>query len=307
MANSDLNGAADNGARPEPPLRVSRSRRRMADWSLVLESAGIDHRQLPGTMGWQLHVADEDLPRARQALDAYDQETAQRQLPAEAEEVEPYGRSWIGFVAAGALIGFFLITGPSDGTSSWSRLGSSSAERIFQGEIWRAVTALTLHVDPAHLFGNALACAVFLTFLGNRLGPGLAIWLALLAGTFGNLITAAMTGHHHLAVGASTATFGALGGLVGLRATRLRRTASSQPAWMAVAAGAALFGMLGTGPGADVLAHIFGLVCGGGLGAIMVLAGAPLRNRWGQWLLAITAGAFVAVCWMLALSRGNPV
>jgi membrane associated rhomboid family serine protease len=299
--------AGKDGDGIEPPLRASRSRRRMADWSLVLEAAGIPHHQVFGSSGWELRVAEVDLVRARHALDGYDQETARPERLAVPPSVEPYGRTVVGLLTAIALTVFFIVTGPSDGTSRWSQLGSSAAERIFQGEPWRAATALTLHVDPAHLVGNAVACLVFLTFLGRRVGPGLAIWVALLAGVFGNLLTAAVTRGHHVAVGASTATFGALGGLVGLQISSLSPAVSRQPVWAVLAAAAALLGMLGTSPGADVLAHFFGLLSGAVLGAVALLAGSSLRGGWTQRLLAVAAVCAIALCWALAFSRGRPL
>jgi membrane associated rhomboid family serine protease len=306
--NGGGNGAAGPREAEEievPPLRTSRSNARAAEWSLVLEAAGIPHTRSLGPEGWELEVPVQYLARARKTLDAYDQENT-RPAPAPAGPwAEPYGRSWIGFAAAIALTLFFGFTGPSDGTSAWSRLGSSAAERVLHGEGWRVVTALTLHADLGHLLGNALACLVFLTLLANRLGPGLAIWLALLAGASGNLLTAAVTRNHHLAIGASTAVFGALGGLVGLRVAPPHRPAP--PAWMVLGAGAALFGMLGTGPGSDVLAHFFGLLSGAALGAAVALGGTPLRSRLWQSLLAVAAPAAVAICWALAFRRGTPL
>ena len=43
--------------------------------------------------------------------------------------------------------------------------------------IWRAVTALTLHSDLAHLAGNAFFGGVFGVLLAQILGGGLA-WIA---------------------------------------------------------------------------------------------------------------------------------
>jgi rhomboid protease GluP len=296
----------DAGVVAEPPLRTSRSNARTAEWSLVLEAAGIPHDRISGADGWELRVAGTDLIRARQTLDAYDQERRQERTPRRVW-VDGYGRTWIGLAAASALTLFFGITGPSDGASRWSRLGSSASERILRGEVWRVVTALTLHLDLGHLLGNALGCLVFITLLGNRLGPGLASWVALLAGAFGNLLTAAVAPGHHVSIGASTATFGALGGLVGVRATPPPKAISAYPAWTPLAAAAALFGMLGTGSGADVLAHFFGLLSGAALGAALVLGGAPLRNRTGQRLLAVAAASSIALCWELAFRLGTPL
>jgi membrane associated rhomboid family serine protease len=166
---------------------------------------------------------------------------------------------------------------------------------------------LTLHADLGHLLGNAVACLVFVTLLSNRLGPGLAIWLALISGALGNLLTAAVTREHHLAIGASTAIFGALGGLVGLRVSPEQRAAASPPLWIVLGAGLALFGMLGTGPGTDVMAHFFGLLCGASLGAALATGAEPLRSRLWQTLLAVAAAAAVALCWALAFHRGHPL
>src|SRR5437763_159481 len=81
-------------------------------------------------------------------------------------------------------------------------------------EWWRAVTALTLHVDVVHVAGNALAVAVLLPPLVQRFGAGAALWLLLLAGALGNVLAAMTHDPRHLAVGASTAAFGAVGVLV---------------------------------------------------------------------------------------------
>ena len=50
-----------------------------------------------------------------------------------------------------------------------------------------------------------------------HLGPGVGLWLLLLAGAGGNAVTAAVHGSDHVSVGASTAIFGAIGILAALR------------------------------------------------------------------------------------------
>jgi len=67
---------------------------------------------------------------------------------------------------------------------------------------------------------------------------------------------------------------------------------------MIVAASLALLALLGTGPGADLLAHLFGLLVGGGLG----LVAAPAL-RWSlrpliQWALAVAVLAFIVGVWL---------
>jgi len=72
--------------------------------------------------------------------------------------------------------------------------------------------------------------------------------------------------------------------------------------WVVLAASLALLALLGTASHADVLAHLFGFLAGGALGAA---AGALARPQpvpaWGQALLVVTAGAAVVVAWRLAV------
>lgn len=171
---------------------------------------------------------------------------------------------------------------------------------MMAGEWWRAITALTLHADAPHLAGNAAATIVLMTAVCWHLGPGVGLWLLLLAGAGGNAVTAAVHGGDHVSVGASTATFGAIGILAALRIIGGRARAGGRKSWVVIAASLALLALLGTGPHADLLAHLFGFLLGGGLGLI-----AALTIRWippapVQWLLAAAAGAAVLGAWRVA-------
>jgi hypothetical protein len=72
--------------------------------------------------------------------------------------------------------------------------------------------------------------------------------------------------------------------------------------WMVVAASLALLALLGTSPGSDLLAHLFGLLLGGALG----LAAAPTLPRRlrapVQWALAVAVLAVVVGAWLRAVS-----
>src|SRR2546422_4485816 len=65
---------------------------------------------------------------------------------------------------------------------------------IVAGEWWRTVTALTLHADVPHLLGNAVASVVLVGAVSRELGPGLGLWLLVLAGAGGNALTAVAHG-----------------------------------------------------------------------------------------------------------------
>ena len=139
------------------------------------------------------------------------------------------------------------------------------------------------------------------------LGPGVGTWLVLLAGAGGNALTALAHGASSVSVGASTAIFGALG-ILAVRqfVARKQRRAAGHKAWVAIAASLALLGMLGTGPGSDLLAHAFGLLVGGLLGIGPALAQRRPLGRSSQWLLALAAAALVLVCWGIALAAVGP-
>lgn len=286
----------------ETAVRTADDPERAEAWALVLASAGIAHAVARSAGGWAVVVAPSDAAAAAAALDAYDREAL---APAEQERPAPdLGSSYAGAAIATALVCFFLGTGgrESGGDGAWFRAGAASADLILRGQIWRAVTALTLHADLVHVIGNAIAALIFVAALGRWLGGGLATTLTLLAGAAGNLLTAAWHGHAHRSVGASTATFGALGILAGLQFVRRRRTFRwRRRAWVSIGAGLGLFAMIGVGEHVDVAAHLFGLLAGVLIGVAAGRA-APHRFAWPlQATLAAASAAAVVGCWVLAL------
>ena len=72
-------------------------------------------------------------------------------------------------------------------------------------------------------------------------------------------------------------------------------------AWIPLAAGLALLGMLGSDPQADLGAHLWGFLVGVVLGAGVGLAFVTPPARAVQLAFGVTATAVVAGCWWLAL------
>ncbi len=283
----------------EVVLRVAAGRAQADEWALVLASGGFAHRVEPRPDGVRVVVLAAQARAAAHALDAYEREN-QPPAPPPPAPIE-YGPTRSAIVTGALLLAFFLLTGPR-GPTRWFDAGGASAARILHGEIWRTVTALTLHADLAHVAGNAAACAVFGTALCRAVGPGVGLWLMLLAGAGGNLLNAVWRGNFHIAVGASTAIFGAVGALGGLQLTAHRRAASRWRAWAPVAAALGLLALLGTGEQSDVLAHLFGFAVGGGLGAATPrLWSRPLRPL-AQWVLTAAALLAVVAAWWRALA-----
>jgi len=284
-------------------VRVSPERRQADEWATVLAAGGIAHRLRGRLDGWALIVDARDVDAARETLDAYDRENTVDATRIRAVAVAPdRAAAWVGVAVGLLLIAFFAVTGPRANRSVWFERGSAVAERIVGGEWWRTVTALTLHADGPHVLSNATASAVVVGAVSYEVGPGVGLWLVLLAGIGGNALTAIAHGTHHDSVGASTAMFGAIGILAATRLVSRERRPVARKRWMTVAASLALLGLLGTSPEADLLAHLFGLLVGGALGLAAALAfrrspGAPT-----QWMLAIAALALVVVAWLRAIS-----
>ena len=283
------------------PLRVTRERQRADDWALALASAGIDARLDWSMQGYVVIVRERDRQRAYAVLDAFDDEN--RRPPPAAERFET-GGSAAALVIAALLCAFFVVTGPRDAGRAWFERGAALASRIAAGELWRTVTALTLHADFPHVLSNAVTMLIFGGALCGLVGAGTGAWLMLLSGAAGNWVTALVRGPPHSAVGASTAVFGAVGALAAIQLVR-RRQGAGVPAWRVwtpIAAGLALLGFLGTAPESDVLAHLFGFAIGALLGVSAARARAWRQRAGLQLALAAAALLVVVACWVLALA-----
>jgi membrane associated rhomboid family serine protease len=285
--------------------RVAPSRRVADEWALVLTAEGLSPAVVRERRVFLLCVPAHEEERASQILATYALEN-RRSGPPPAEPVLS-GQLFAGAAVSVGLLAFFAVTGPWSDGSIWFERGSADSARILLGEVWRSVTALTLHADLAHVLANAIAGALFLTAVCRSWGQGLGCALVLAAGASGNLVNAWVRGGPHVAVGASTAVFGAVGVLGGVGLVRRRRRGTrGRRSWAPAAAALALLAMLGTaGERVDLGAHLFGLVTGGALGILVALAlsrppGAPL-----QWSLATASLAALLLCWALALSFWN--
>jgi rhomboid protease GluP len=290
------------GETAEKVLRTTPSPTKIGDWSLVLTAAGVAHRVEERATDFALLVAPDDEARAASALAGFDEEGAPETLPA----VPEHGPSALGALVSIALAAMFFVAGPREASSRWFEVGSASADAILRGAWWQTVTALTLHADLFHLLGNAIASLIFMTAVGRWLGGGAGGAVILVCAAAANLLTAIKHGNHFVSVGASTATFAALGLVAGLQVVRrLKLRTRRGYAWVPIGAGLALYAMLGVSAGADLYAHLFGLgvgtLAGLGLAAAQLSRGWRVPGLWGQILLGTATLAAVALSWAVAL------
>jgi hypothetical protein len=185
-------------------VRVAPRRRQADEWALVLEAEGLSPSVWHAPEGFVVGVPADEVERASATLSCYESENAPR---ADEGRDEPAGsvHLYVALAVWVVLLDLFFITDAWEPAARWFEHGSADAERIVAGELWRTVTALTLHADLKHALANAVAGAIFLTAVCRRLGPGLGVALVLLTGVGGNLINAFAHDAFHVSVGASTA------------------------------------------------------------------------------------------------------
>ena len=195
------------------------------------------------------------------------------------------------------------LAGDSAFGENWFRAGRVDGVLVRAGEIWRTVTALTLHSGLGHLAGNLVFGTLFGLFAGRLLGSGVA-WFAIVAtGALGNLLNTLVLAPDHRSIGASTAVFAALGLVAGYV---WRARLMSQERWVyrhgPIVGGLALLMYTGTGDeNTDIGAHLFGFLCGFLGGLLLTLAGDRiLEDRW-QWLSGIAAVLLLSCAWAIAL------
>jgi rhomboid protease GluP len=271
------------------------------EYSLVLEARGIEHETGQDEGSWVLSVPAEMRHRAYEELSRYSVERGVRRgVP---EVIQPHSGAAIGvFLYVFILLLTAYCAGIATFGADWLSLGSLDAGA--RGEWWRAVTALTLHLDQEHLLGNVLFGAVAGIAASRLLGPGVA-WASILGAAalanYAEILIAPIT---HRAVGASTAVFAALGLLSGM-AWRQRLTLRERLwyRWAPLIAGICLLTLLGAGSAhVDVLGHALGFVFGLIVGWIFVRSGVSgNRDPRVQVFAGLGALLVVGVAWLLAL------
>ncbi len=305
------------------------SRRRAWEWGLVLTARKVPHDFRSVRNSWRLFTPLECAEEAMGELLAYERENvaSPHSLP-DAQMREN----------TALTIGILLLLGLFHGISrnQWQLFGFDAARAPIPwessgiadcmrmtvlGEWWRSATALTLHADAAHVFGNMAAGALFMVPLCRELGSGAGWLLTLLAAMAGNLLSCRLQGPGHLSLGASTAVFAAVGVLSAMRALRgylesrnsgekglFDRHGPLVPALLPLGAGLALLGLLGASDEArtDVVAHLCGFACGWVTGAGTGLAmhaakwRKPLPPRLSQ-ALGVAAVCIITGAWYRAL------
>ncbi len=234
----------------------------------VLASAGIVYHLEKSVSGWHIHVRAMDVERALTTIAQYHEENRDAGRR-EHGGLSMYSKTFAGlYVAIALAVVHGLVNASGDNRRIIESYGSS-ASGIIQGEHYRTLTSLFLHGDVMHLFGNMLGIALFGTGVCSIVGWGAGLLIILLTGGFGNLVNAYFYETAHLSIGASTAVFGCIGFLSAYQfMVKIKIPGQTLRAWISMAAGIALLGILGSSEHTDIMAHFFGFSAGGVLGGL---------------------------------------
>lgn len=286
-----------------PVVEVFRSFRRneCEERSFVLHAVGIASQVAWLGRAWVLVVPAEQQAVALGHLVQYERENPPRRRPAPLEPL--HRRAWLGSLGyAAVILGAGYLAGQLALGADWFDAGALVAGPTRAGEPWRALTALTLHLDVGHLLANLGFGAVFGLLAGQLLGPGVAWLTVVIAAGAANLLNSFVQPATHASVGASTAVFATLG-MLAAYAWRLRRNEGERWAyrWAPLVAGVILLGFTGAGgERTDVLAHLTGFAMGVLAGVGHATWRAP-RGPLAQSAAGVASVLLIAAAWLAAL------
>jgi membrane associated rhomboid family serine protease len=264
--------------------------------ALILAASNIECRVQKRKSGFQVNVRSKDFASALTVMSLYFQENPEAETIAPPAEIRESDYS--GIPAAVLLAVFYLAVG-EDRHVFFKKFGSS-ASHILNGEIYRTVTSLMLHLDTVHLVGNMAAIALFGSTVCRIRGMGVGWLMIVLTGAIGNFCNAALYHSDHLAVGASTAVFGAIGILSAHQFwNKMTFPGQGVKAWLPLAGGLALLGILGSGGGrVDLMAHLFGFSAGLLLETLYRFGVRTKPIRTIQVLSLLSVAGIIALSWL---------
>lgn len=274
------------------------------------EEAGADaSRGASWGASWSGHFAllvePRVFPDARNHLSRYEEERRPAAAPPPLPPPRLHPHAWVGCLSYAAVLLWvaYAVNGGLWRLDAFD-LGDLHAGAVQHGQLWRAWTALTLHLDIGHIVANLGAGVWFGWLAGRLLGPGTAWALIVNGAAAANLIEGLLAAPDDRSAGASTAVFTALGLLAAYSWWERRRLPQRWArSWGPLVAGVVLLGWLGTaGEHTDVFAHLAGFCVGVLLGTAAAVAAArrPLEQV-PQWIGGALALGAIAAAWALAL------
>ncbi|WP_078552833.1 rhomboid family intramembrane serine protease [Bacillus alkalicellulosilyticus] len=210
------------------------------------------------------------------------------------KELFAYGKTRFTYVLLASIVTMFAMLELNGGSTQMTTLvqfGAKYNPLIEQGEWWRLVSAMFLHIGLLHLFMNSLA----LYYLGSAVekiyGSGRFLIIYFIAGIVGSLASYAFS--EQIAAGASGAIFGCFGALLffGVIHRRLFFRTMGMSLIIILAINLSLGFAV---PVIDNAAHIGGLL-GGFLASSFLHLPKHARHRWQLGGLALSLVTIIAL------------
>lgn len=211
-----------------------------------------------------------------------------------------------------AIFGALWSTGSARDTVALLRWGAKSNDLIWQGQWWRFLTPIFLHLGLFHLVCNAVVLLFFGRILESMTGATRYIGIYLISGLSG--VIAGFCFHDNLSAGSSGAILGVIGGLAATL-TLNREAFPGLRTRDVVSMGLLVAAFLGFGavqPRVDNWAHVGGLG-GGFLGGLVLVKRLPrvvprphVRLTAGLiWVVAVTFGLVRGFGWIEHIRAGQ--
>ncbi|MEA2011645.1 MAG: rhomboid family intramembrane serine protease [Verrucomicrobiota bacterium] len=278
------------------------------EWITVLSSQYIDYTLIDSQEKYYISVDYNDFQKARIEILSYEEDRNFfkhfRDISHGKTKENEHLFSWSAYYICLCMIAFHVITGPANGNSQWIIAGRMSAQAVMDGQLWRTVTALTLHADFVHVCSNSLFLIIFSSYLCSFIKPGITWLFLLFTGIFGNYLSVFFYSEPHYAVGSSTLVFGALG-MLGMIRLLERRTSEKQlnrkQYFIPMIAALALLCLNGTGINADIAAHFSGFFSGMILGFPFFSLKKYAENILLQTVCAFSTFFVLFSAWFIAL------
>lgn len=279
---------------------VPSAREKLLPWLAALSSAGIPYTLSDDDTGQLAIIVPEKYGEAALGeLREYEKSNlnwppGKDPLPSETDGLRPVFGLLIWGLAGYCLLRIQAWTGDYTAGDPIFSKGVLDPAAVVAGEWWRVITALSLHADFAHALSNVAWGMVFGAWVNARIGPGVALMLTVFSGILGNLTEVFISPSSRVALGASTAVFGAVGLLCAFRfVDNYRRfgfhVSVWSRTWLPLAGGLGMLAFLGSGGSGirvDLIGHAAGFLWGGFLGLVVW---SRLRNAPGAWIQAICA------------------
>ncbi|GAB7386737.1 rhomboid protease YqgP [Bacillaceae bacterium] len=202
----------------------------------------------------------------------------ERRREQEVERIFRVGKPFWSYVLLAVNLLMFLwltLQGGSENTETLIRYGAKYNPLILEGEWWRFLTPVFLHIGFAHLLFNSFALYALGAVVERIYGSFRFLVIYFLSGVSGNVASFLFT--PNISAGASGAIFGCFGALLyfGTQHRNLFSRTMGKDLWLMLAVNLAIGFIY---PGIDNYAHLGGL--GGGFLAAGALALPHARPRW---------------------------